>query len=994
MNTNHKCTDYLIILIILFLGTWQLFLGTAVMKWDIIDISLPWRFFVTESLNNHLLPLWNPYMNSGFAQNGDPGTWYPVSWIIGFLSRYSVRTIQFEYLIHLYIAGFGMYQLGLHMGFSRITRLILSVIYMLSGFMIGNAQHFGWIISAAWLPFIILYFLRLQKSPGVAVSLKFAFVLFLMLSGGYPGIFITTVYLLAGYQLYYLVLKIGQKHDALLRKQLLYLLMAIAAFVIFSLVVLVSSFDLSQYITRGQGLQYTSTGWGLLTGSLPPKGLLTVIFPFAAAQNNPAFWEADFSLLNCYFGLLPLILILFANLKTNTAKVIRLHFLLGIFFMLLAMAETVPLRKWLLFLPFMDLFRLSTLFRLFSIFYFLIAAGYAFDELFKESNKNRIFFFVLTGVSAILFLTGIGLMVNLEWWKFKTIMTEGWESFISVSGIKERLFLQTITAFIVVTIPAYFLVQKIFAKVDFRIVALLICSADIIIASQLNLYATVVTKIPMKQVNYCFSDFPQGIPFPSLKENLSRFNDSTLKPSVPYLWRNLPTYFKFPSSDGNSPYTYLNLKKALANGNYDSIINRPFLFLAKKIEQDSTVNKQFIDTASYRKIVVSSFDHNKFEARVSIDTTQYLVLLQNCHPHWQVSVNNNRHALLKVNDTFMAMKLEPGVHNVSWRFSPVIVVIAAYISMFSWICFLVFILFYLFRLIHNQQGKKMLVGIVLILVSGTTYGIYRNLNRPTNDSIYAQINAEIEKNVKSRADSPRIMVNVDNPAAIRCDYSNLTFFNVLFKEDMKCIYSGIEGNGSQLLYIQANRIHYPEIPYLIRSTYPKLYQEKKTGALLIAGGKKSGSENHEPDGMRNDFEDTYKYWSTDPSQLDSVRVFSGRYSCRMDSNSTYSSTFRVNYSELDNEPKKVIGVDVFISGDGMSQGDVFLVIDISRKGKRILWKGEDAAGHCMNDGLWHKIFLAAEIDQLDLKQGDTIKIYFWNKNKRTFRIDDFTIRTY
>ena len=75
---------------------------------------------------------------------------------------------------------------------------MLAVGWMLSGFMVGQAQHLGYIVCAAWLPFVYYYYLDFSKHPRWQSATKLALVLFLLLSGGYPGIFVTAGYSLLG----------------------------------------------------------------------------------------------------------------------------------------------------------------------------------------------------------------------------------------------------------------------------------------------------------------------------------------------------------------------------------------------------------------------------------------------------------------------------------------------------------------------------------------------------------------------------------------------------------------------------------------------------------------------------------------------------------------------------------------------------------------------------------------------------------------------------
>ena len=60
--------DIIAIMLVLIIGMWQIAFSKGMMKWDIIDINLPWRYFTSECLRNGILPLWNPYITTGFRR--------------------------------------------------------------------------------------------------------------------------------------------------------------------------------------------------------------------------------------------------------------------------------------------------------------------------------------------------------------------------------------------------------------------------------------------------------------------------------------------------------------------------------------------------------------------------------------------------------------------------------------------------------------------------------------------------------------------------------------------------------------------------------------------------------------------------------------------------------------------------------------------------------------------------------------------------------------
>src|SRR3972149_5755237 len=151
----RRFQNYFLLLLLTLFGYWQVAFMQYSMKWDMIDQFYPWRFFIGECLQNSILPLWNPYQCLGYPIHADPqsGAWYPFVWIIGLLSRYGLYSNQLEFVLHVFLAGVGMYKLANGLKLPNKVALLMAMSYLCSGFFVGNAQHFTFIISSAWVPF-------------------------------------------------------------------------------------------------------------------------------------------------------------------------------------------------------------------------------------------------------------------------------------------------------------------------------------------------------------------------------------------------------------------------------------------------------------------------------------------------------------------------------------------------------------------------------------------------------------------------------------------------------------------------------------------------------------------------------------------------------------------------------------------------------------------------------------------------------------------------
>ncbi len=671
-----------ILLLALVLALSPLVFGQAVMKWDAMDLYLPWKYFITDALANNQLPLWNPFTNAGFTQMGDPGTWYPISWGVGALfGGYSIGALQFEYLLHLYLGGLGFYFLIKRFGFTRFVVLSCATGYMLSGLMIGNAQHVGWIVSAAWLPWVLRFYLELQSKPTFRTAVQLALVLFFLLSGGYPGMFIVTIYILFGFFIANSWKQIQSRNYIFYRKQWLFLSISVFLFVMMSAVILVASFDMAPYINRGSGLGDRTDIWNILEGSLSPQALSSTIYPLATAKNDYAFWGADFSMTNCYFGVLLLITILATLFRKDAPKEVRIYFIAGLVCILIALGQVLPLRTWVSYLPFLDLFRFPSLFRLFAIFFLLISAGFSLHHLLSSEKRQKQFFYVLIGSILLIGIVNIALLGSIEKYKFGQLFSIGWSHFMEQANISELIFLQGAILIVMLTMLA--LVWK-FASTYRSISICLFIVIEIVSFTIMNRNATVLYDRPISEASGGMENLPQGYPTPSLWDPVSATNDADLNLEFVQLWKNLAIYVKRPSFDGVSPYSFKNMQKAIQLGEYERMAHYPFIFFADNLTPNNYIDTASIDSLSAQKMWVETFGPNELKVHAELPEESHFVYLQNYYPSWEAKVDGKTITIQRVSETFMSIPLPEGKSTIEFQFNPTNVIRASFLSIAFW----------------------------------------------------------------------------------------------------------------------------------------------------------------------------------------------------------------------------------------------------------------------------------------------------------------------
>ncbi|MFI5136049.1 MAG: hypothetical protein ACHQD9_09375, partial [Chitinophagales bacterium] len=194
---QKKYFPFIILVLVPLAALSPLWLNAHAMPFDMADYFLPDRYFIGQCLRSRIFPWWNPYSGLGIPFHADPqsGAFYPLTWLIGLIFGYDFKTISWEYILHIIIAGWGMYKLIHSITKSVTASLCMALCYQLCGVFIGNAQHLTWIISAAWLPYVILFWKEIFRDGNFKNSVALALCLMMMTTGGYPAFIIILLYI-------------------------------------------------------------------------------------------------------------------------------------------------------------------------------------------------------------------------------------------------------------------------------------------------------------------------------------------------------------------------------------------------------------------------------------------------------------------------------------------------------------------------------------------------------------------------------------------------------------------------------------------------------------------------------------------------------------------------------------------------------------------------------------------------------------------------------
>lgn len=694
---------FLLMLLFAALAYWQVSTFSYCLKWDTMDQYYPWRHFVVESLRSGILPLWNPYEQFGYPIHADPqsGCWYPFLWLVSLLGEYDLRLLHVEFMMHVLIGGWGMFRLLNYNGTGRREAFLLGCAYLCCGIFVANAQHLTYVISAAWIPHVMVRFQRLSKPDSNCREL-FGFVIStaLLLSGGYPAFTIVLAYLLAGYAIWQLFNRIGKAPE--IQNYIAQLAASLVGIVILCGGFVVSIFQSLEFVSRTQGLDYRIASWGPFS----PQSLISFVVPLATTRSTD-FINTDISMASVYCGLFALAgFVMFIRARKSRTDWVILSLLL--LFLMASFGAYTPVHSALVDLvPMFDLFRFPSIFRMFFMIGVFLTAG---PMLTRSGSKDQIQAFSAIGVVLMVLV-----FASVEPSVFKSAFVNP-DRFINGLSTQEAIILQGGLVLLVLS-AVLWCFKKGYPQGMRRHALTLLLLVELLIAVQLNAPVTVVSSFRGTETQTALNEYQaSGYPVPPIRSSGS-FNDSIAAPAP--LWRNLCLFKKWPAGDGYNSFQ---------TRNYVSFTDNPALYGKRKYSswvffaQGSfpiSDSLQFCDSLLTDWVFINELKQNlvsgtiseveRFEpGRISVrvdagSDSSLLVVLQQGAPWWRSEVDGNPVPHVPVDGLFLGVRPGSGRHLVDFTYDNPLVVWAFRISLAAWLL----VLFWCIWQLVNDYRKRM-----------------------------------------------------------------------------------------------------------------------------------------------------------------------------------------------------------------------------------------------------------------------------------------------
>ncbi|WP_372950482.1 hypothetical protein [Mariniphaga sp.] len=990
-----KKKEILLLFLVTILAFWQVAFLQNGMKWDFVDAFLPSRYFFSESILNNQFPLWNPYLLYGTPIFADlVSVFNPEFWIVGNLFGYSNITLQFMFLVYISIAGVSFFWFLKQFDSDQKISLGLSVAYMLSGLTVGNAQHLAFVAGYAILPYLLGSYFKFIRQFNRPNLVQLAISLFLMVYASYPGLTIITGYFLLCIFIFNLVANRTDK--SYLKKALIYNSFLAGIVVLFSAVLIVAYFQSAPFLSRYGGLTLE------LAHKHPfsIKSVLSFLLPMATGA-DAQFFETDASMSNGYWGIISLVLFLFAVTKKVRYKESYVILFFGIISLLVSFGDRFFLREFLYrYFPLMNMFQYPGIFRAFTIFGFLAFAGINLKiNAFAQIDRRRLV--IISGLIMVFLLILVGNAVT------KIVDFVFFEEGKSFTGkiLEAKRFDAVIlqgTIQLLILLAFIFSALKIKNNKHFATVLLVLFISDGIIATQLNIHYTVVSEVnPVKFHQYLKSS-PKGFPVPELNpigENSDRNAQNE------FIWMNNNVFPKKVTFDGLVSFKldgYADLSDNHPNL-LEAIKKEPVVYFSNDVRENSAIenfksNTVFLAKEDYQKLkgnifgsdkndllTISDFSPKQIEIETLTTHPQLLVYQQNYFTGWNVFVNGEKQELLKSNFAHMAVLVPTGEHTVRFEYKNPLVIIAFGFSCAVFLMLIGFSIFYFIK--KNPERKKQVLVIVIsgavLFLAGSF--INRYFYKKNKLGLAPEI-AEKTEQWKEKYDDINILVSTHLNELKNSTSADTVFFvdektnipelsQFLMKSE-----STFFGFGWQNGFISN------ELFELIYSFYPEVIEQKKvrnSGYLLL---EKNNENQHYA--IFRDFEpEDSPEWKKEPWRI-RKNSKTGNHSYFYDVNGEWGTTVEIPVDKELLNLEKITVLSDFQFEEEVKEA--LLVLTTIRDGETHLYQISKINRFAREPGKWYRV--AFPVKNPDLQERDVIRVYFWNKNKAQFQIDNLKIK--
>src|SRR5688572_3041216 len=417
MKNNAKWMILILLVIVLFF--WKLVFThqfSFMMQYEAANQAYAWNHFSAATLQQGILPLWDPYTFSGrsFVGGMETGLFYPLKlflylWPLNRSGLFSPQLFHDYYVFTHILAAWFLFLLAKELGLTGFSAFVASLCFSLGGFM-SQIPWADMLDSAIWLPLILLFLIRALGTTSPWPSLLYACLTGLalgmsILAGRLHIVMMDAIVIVSAAA--YVAFREGRKSEISrpvrrpwLRSAVVVALALAMAFA-FGAVQLFPSIELSDLAVRNVGPEGPLPAreripYALLRDHLEPRSIMAFVlgYPFGGTSIGG---EGVFS---PYFGVLPLLLTILGVWQYWHNELVRYFGILALLIFFFALGPYSLLHGLVYALvPFLWMARGAARFIYLAHFAMALLAGFGAQALLSGEALPR---YTLGGLARIL----------------------------------------------------------------------------------------------------------------------------------------------------------------------------------------------------------------------------------------------------------------------------------------------------------------------------------------------------------------------------------------------------------------------------------------------------------------------------------------------------------------------------------------------------------------------------------------------------------------
>ena len=300
-----------------------------------------------------------------------------------------------------------------------------------------------------------------------------------------------------------------------------------------------------------------------------------------------------------------------------------------------------------------------------------------------------------------------------------------------------------------------------------------------------------------------------------------------------------------------------------------------------------------------------------------------------------------------------------------------------------------------------QSKLKIILALALIITLSITSNLFHNNYHVINH--FGTFKELVKKNkewgIKIGRENITYVEHINNPFYFE-------FYKKQFKDNSHPVISKIE-NQQDLLTLKET-IKSIETDYVVFSwssvaTNPEIYdiimdkfsviEDQETffnsqTTLFKKGASRNALHNSTYEAELNQL----KNWTVNNTCQDTLYLFKGEKSEKLDSTNQFSSTFNIQLAKLNTAADKMY-ISCSAMGYFTTECKATLVIEYFNEQEQKEWYGVDIENYVTTPYKWSKIYASRAIPK-NCVLSDLVKVYIWNRGKNEFYFDNLEVNFY